>query len=94
MHKASLKSLRDLKTMSEQLRKQAALEAERLAMSLRMNVLTPWVKANGMGDVDPARFARSVKDVAEAFNLPAAPEPGKVFTSRFLPPKAERMIAP
>ena len=70
-----------------------ALEAERLAMSLRMNVLTPWVRANGMGDVDPARFARSVKDVAEAFGLPAAPEPDKVFTSRFLPPRAERMIA-
>jgi NitT/TauT family transport system substrate-binding protein len=71
-----------------------ALEAERLAMSLRMNVMTPWVRANGMGDVDPARFARSVKDVAEAFGLPNAPEPDKVFTSRFLPPKAERMIAP
>ncbi|MCU4178945.1 ABC transporter substrate-binding protein [Bosea sp. BH3] len=70
------------------------LEAERLDMSLKMNVLTPFVKANGMGDVDPARFARSVKDVAEAFSLPAAPEPDKVFTSKFLPPKAERMIAP
>jgi NitT/TauT family transport system substrate-binding protein len=69
-----------------------ALETERLAMSLKMNVLTPWVKANGMGDVDPARFARSVKDVAEAFGLPSAPEPDKVFTGRFLPPKAERMI--
>lgn len=70
-----------------------ALETERLAMSLRMNVLAPWVRANGMGDVDPTRFARSGKDVAEAFNLPAAPEPDKVFTSRFLPPKADRMIA-
>jgi NitT/TauT family transport system substrate-binding protein len=57
-------------------------------------VLTPFVKENGMGDVDPARFARSVKDVAEAFSLSAAPEPDKVFTSKFLPPKAERMIAP
>lgn len=70
------------------------LEAERLEMSLKMNVLTPFVKANGMGDVDPARFARSVKDVAEAFSLPAAPEPDKVFTAKFLPPKAERMVAP
>ncbi|MGX5732698.1 ABC transporter substrate-binding protein [Bosea thiooxidans] len=70
------------------------LEAERLDMSLRMNVLTPFVKQNGMGDVDPARFARSVKDVAEAFGLPAAPEPEKVFTAKFLPPKAERMVAP
>ena len=36
MHKASLKSLRDLKTMSEQLRKQAALEAERQAERARI----------------------------------------------------------
>lgn len=70
------------------------LEAERLDMSLKMNVLTPFVKENGMGDVDPARFARSVKDVADAFGLPAAPEPDKVFSAKFLPPKAERMVAP
>ena len=70
------------------------LEAERLDMSLRMNVLTPFVKANGMGDVDPARFARSVTDVADAFGLPAAPAPDKVFSNKYLPPKAERMVAP
>ena len=70
------------------------LETERLDLSLKMNVLTPYVKANGMGDVDPARFARSVKDVAEAFGLPAAPEPDKVFTSKYLPAKTERMVAP
>ena len=71
-----------------------ALERERLDMSLKMNVLTPFVKANGMGDVDPARFEQSVKDVAEAFGLPNAPDAAKVFSSRFLPPKAERMVAP
>ena len=38
-----------------------ALETERLQISLQTNILTPYVKANGMGDVDPARFARSVK---------------------------------
>ncbi len=70
------------------------LEAERLDMSLKMNVLTPFVKENGMGGVEPARFARSVKDVSEAFGLPSAPEPDKVFTGKFLPPKAERMVAP
>ena len=71
-----------------------ALEMERLKLSLDTNILTPFVKANGMGDVDPARFARSVKDVAEAFGLATAPAPDKVFTNKFLPPKAERMIAP
>jgi NitT/TauT family transport system substrate-binding protein len=70
-----------------------ALETERLQISLQTNILTPYVKANGMGDVDPARFARSVKDVSEAFGLPTAPEPDKVFTNRFLPPKADRLVA-
>ncbi|MBB3771401.1 NitT/TauT family transport system substrate-binding protein [Angulomicrobium tetraedrale] len=70
------------------------LETERLDLSLKMNVLTPYVKENGMGDVDPARFARSVQDVADAFGLPSAPAPDKVFTNRYLPPKEQRMIAP
>jgi NitT/TauT family transport system substrate-binding protein len=70
-----------------------ALEMERLQLSLQSNVLTPYVKTNGMGDVDAARFARAVKDVSEAFGLPAAPDPAKVFSGAFLPPKAERMIA-
>jgi NitT/TauT family transport system substrate-binding protein len=69
-----------------------ALETRRLAMSLNDNILTPFVKQNGMGDVDPARFERSIKDVAEAFGLPIAPAADKVFTNRFLPPKADRMV--
>ncbi len=70
-----------------------ALETERLQISLDTNILTPYVKANGMGDVDPARFARSIALVSEAFGLPTAPAPDKVFTNRFLPPKADRMMA-
>jgi NitT/TauT family transport system substrate-binding protein len=73
-----------------------ALELERLEISLQTNSFTPFVKANGMGDVDPARFARSVKDVAEAYGaeaVPTAPAPDKVFTNRYLPPKEERMVA-
>ena len=70
-----------------------ALETERLQLSLQTNIFTPYVKANGMGDVDPARFAQSVKEVAEAFNLPKPPDPSKVFTNKYLPPKADRMVA-
>jgi NitT/TauT family transport system substrate-binding protein len=70
-----------------------ALELERLNISLDTNVLTPYVKANGMGDVDPERFARSVKLVSDAFGLPQAPAPDKVFTDKYLPPKADRMVA-
>jgi NitT/TauT family transport system substrate-binding protein len=69
-----------------------ALETERLQISLQTNILTPYVKANGMGDVDPARFARSVALVSDAFGLSPAPTPDKIFTNKFLPPKADRMI--
>ncbi|MGL5734162.1 MAG: ABC transporter substrate-binding protein [Beijerinckiaceae bacterium] len=70
----------------------AALETERLKLSLETNVLSPFVKANGMGDVDPARFASSVKTVGEAFGLEKLPAPELVFSNAFLPPKAERMV--
>jgi len=69
------------------------LEMERLEISLQTHILTPYVKANGIGDVDPARFATSVKLVAEALGLPEAPAPDKIFTNKYLPPKADRMIA-
>ncbi len=71
-----------------------ALELERLQLSLQTNILTPYVKANGMGDVDPERFARSVKLVSDAFGLPQAPAPDKVYTDKYLPPKADRMVTP
>lgn len=69
-----------------------ALETERLQISLQTNIFTPYVKANGMGDVDPERFARSVALVSDAFGLTPAPAPDKVFTNKFLPPKADRMV--
>jgi len=69
-----------------------ALETERLQISLQTNVLTPYVKANGMGDVEPERFARSVALVSEAFGLTPAPAPDKIFTNKFLPPQADRMV--
>ena len=70
-----------------------ALETERLQISLQTNILTPYVKANGMGDVDPVRFEKSVKLVSEAFGLPVTPAVDKVFTNKYLPPKADRMVA-
>jgi NitT/TauT family transport system substrate-binding protein len=69
-----------------------ALEIERLQISLQTNIFTPYVKANGMGDVDPERFARSVALVSDAFGLSPAPAPDKIFTNKFLPPKADRMV--
>src|SRR5260221_7235903 len=41
-----------------------AIETERLQMSQQDNVLTPYVNANSISDVDPALVARSVKCAA------------------------------
>lgn len=70
-----------------------ALEMERLKISLDTNILTPYVKTRGMGDVDPVRFANSVKLVSEAFGLANTPAPDKVFTNKFLPPVTDRMVS-
>jgi len=69
-----------------------ALELERLIMSLEKNVLTPWVKANGFGDIDPVRLERSAAAVSAAVGLDRAPKADELFTNAFLPPKAERMM--
>ena len=69
------------------------VEAERLEMSLRTNILTPYVKKNGMGGVDNARLARSLAQLAQALGIADAPKPEDVFTDKFLPPAAERMVA-
>jgi len=70
-----------------------ALETERLQISLQTNILTPFVKANGMGDVEPERFARSVKLVADAFGLPAAAGRGQDLHQQVSAAKADRMVA-
>lgn len=69
-----------------------ALELERLKLALKTNILTPAVKANGMGGVDPKRLRRSIAQVAEAIGLRKKPAPESVFSSAFLQPKAERRI--
>jgi NitT/TauT family transport system substrate-binding protein len=53
-------------------------------------MLTPGIKANGFGHVDPARMAKSIEVAAEAYQLKAVPKPEDVYSTRFLPPAAER----
>lgn len=68
------------------------VEMERLMMSLHDNVLTPYVKKNGMGNVDPARLDRSMAQLAQALKLKVTPKGSDVFTPEFLPEKADLMV--
>jgi NitT/TauT family transport system substrate-binding protein len=69
-----------------------AVELDRLQLALRMNIITKDVRAAGFGGIKGERMARSIDLLAEAFNLPAKPRWQQVFTDRFLPPRAERML--
>ncbi|MEM8555743.1 MAG: ABC transporter substrate-binding protein [Pseudomonadota bacterium] len=62
-----------------------ALEARRLQLALDANVLTDYVKANGMGDIDDARFARSLEQVALTYEFQNDPDPAAYFTDEYLP---------
>jgi NitT/TauT family transport system substrate-binding protein len=68
------------------------IELERLKMSLRDNFVTPWVQANGFGDVDVSRLEKSIDQIALTYDFKNRPKAGDVFTSQYLPPAAERKL--
>lgn len=69
------------------------LEKRRLMYALKNVVLTPEAMKNGVGDVNDERFARSIDQLAKAFELTAKPAAKDVFDRSFLPPLAERQFS-
>jgi NitT/TauT family transport system substrate-binding protein len=70
----------------------AAIELERLKMALRDNIVTPWVKENGVGGIDPARLAKSLEQIEDTYEFKNKPKPEDIFTSEYLPPASERKL--
>ncbi|MEJ1161081.1 ABC transporter substrate-binding protein [Prosthecomicrobium sp. N25] len=66
------------------------LEKARLKFVLDRAMLTPGIKANGFGHVDPARMLKSIEVAAEAYALKAVPKPEDVYSTKFLPPADQR----
>jgi NitT/TauT family transport system substrate-binding protein len=69
------------------------LEAQRLQLVLDDAILTPAVRKDGFGVVDPARIALLISLNAEAYGIANPPTPEQIYTIKFLPPAAERMVA-
>jgi NitT/TauT family transport system substrate-binding protein len=68
------------------------VELERLRMVLDQNIATPWVKANGIGGIDRARFERALDQIGLTFTYKAKPKVDDVFTDKFLPATADRKL--
>lgn len=62
-----------------------ALETERLQLAIRDNVLTDWVKANGMGNVDPARFAKALEQTKTVYTFTNEADAALYFDASYLP---------
>ena len=69
-----------------------AVETERLQMAVNDNIATDWVRANGLGGVDMERLARSIEQLAIAYEFKAQVKAEDVFSEAYLPPKEERLL--
>src|SRR5882672_5032550 len=68
------------------------LELERLRAVISDNILTGEVKRNGIGGIDPARFDRSIDQIAADFKFQKRPSAADIFDDAFLPPLGGRLI--
>jgi NitT/TauT family transport system substrate-binding protein len=65
---------------------------ERLRMAIRDNVVTPEVRADGLGAVDSARLAQAIDQIALAHPFKVKPKPEDIFDPAFLPSAAARKL--
>jgi NitT/TauT family transport system substrate-binding protein len=68
------------------------VELERLKMTLEQNVMTPYVKANGFGGIDKARWERALEQIGLTFTFKDKAKAGDAFVDTFLPASAERVF--
>ncbi len=68
------------------------VELERLRMAIRDNIVTPEVKANGYGAIDPARLTESIDQIGLVYTFKAKPKAEDIFDASFLPPAQERRV--
>lgn len=69
-----------------------AVELERLKLALDRNFVTDATRQNEFGDVDMSRLARSIDQIGLTFKYTNKPSADAIFTSAFLPPKADRLV--
>jgi NitT/TauT family transport system substrate-binding protein len=71
-----------------------SIEKRRLLYVYRTLIDTPEARELGIGDVSDARLKTAIATIAEAYELANPPTVRQVFDRAFLPPKADRMLAP
>jgi NitT/TauT family transport system substrate-binding protein len=70
----------------------ATIENARLKWVLDRLVMTPNVRANGLGNFDMARFKRGIEVVAEGFQMTSIPKAEDMYDPSYMPDIAVRRI--
>lgn len=69
-----------------------AIELERLQDIIRNDIVTAETRRDGLGGIDPERFATAVEQLAEGAKLRVKPAPGDIFDETFLPARDSRTL--
>ncbi|OWU84328.1 ABC transporter substrate-binding protein [Oceanicola sp. 22II-s10i] len=70
----------------------AGLETERLQMAIDANVLTDYVKENGMGGVDAERMTKAIEQTKSVYEFQNEPDAALYFDSSYLPTDGSAML--
>jgi NitT/TauT family transport system substrate-binding protein len=68
------------------------VELVRLRMAIRDNIVTPEVRANGLGTVEMPRLEASIDQIGLVYTFKAKPKAEDIFDASFLPPESERRV--
>lgn len=71
---------------------QIEVERDKLAAVIERNVLTPYVRAHGLGGIDRERWGQALGQLALVGAFRDKARAGDVFTDAYLPPASERMF--
>ncbi|WP_210530459.1 ABC transporter substrate-binding protein [Rubellimicrobium arenae] len=68
------------------------LEQRRLQLAIDANVLTPWVREHGMGNIDPVRMATAIEQTKSVYTFAGTPDAALYFDPKYLPTDGSLML--
>jgi len=67
-------------------------EIERLRMAIKDNIITPEVRENGYGAIDPGRLQSSIEQIGLTYKFKNKMNAAEIFDDSFLPPEVDRRV--
>ena len=69
------------------------MDSEKVRLDIVIGLtVTKHVSEHGLSSVTPERLKQTIDATVNAYKLPQSPDPSSIYTDKFLPPAAERMV--